>query len=96
MTTATKDTKPPRTRERMVRAVVILTTVTERRTDGSEVSTDIGLHRAQVAEFGPVEEARLEAAGALCPVGQTLAELEAEIGSTIAASHADRQSVVGL
>ena len=86
-------TAKPRLNERIVAAVVALVETRSRNAEGREVVLDRAVHRGETVMLGAAEEARLDAANGLIPVGMSFAEFEANVAETIRQAQAGRQTV---
>jgi hypothetical protein len=88
-------TKKPRTRERIVRHAVVIYETKLRQPDGTAVTVSKTAQRGDLIVLDAVEEAKLDALGALGAEGETLAEIEAAISQAQDDFRASRQSVTG-
>lgn len=82
----------PRLVERRVRSVTIDYFTVERRPTGERVEMLRQAGRGEIVRLSVGEAARLDSQGALCPPGQTMAELEQELDDRYTAYATARRS----
>jgi hypothetical protein len=88
-------TKKPRTRERIVRHAVVIYETKLRRPDGTAVTVSKTAERGDLVVLDAVEEAKLDALGALGADGETLEQIEAAISEQQDLFRQSRQNAAG-
>jgi hypothetical protein len=79
-----------------VRDVIIGYTSRLRRTDGTTAEFTSQAARGETVILDPLEEARLDASGALAAIGQTVSDMNAELAEIKDTYIRERQSIASV